>query len=260
MANVTFKLTDIQKQAAAQLYRLNHLVGVNMNTVKALIAKGVIQKTNGKAAINLYELAFTFEAEEWADVMFGNPEPDPSDDSELDLSPMTAYDAMLATETVLSEVWADASEPEAQDTTSGTPCDLCGKPNGTPREYKSHVVMIACEDCMPSADTVDPQPASVQWRTLDDLPMHDFPNVLMRATFRRWILGYNAPQSRHSKPSRDLQANKVLPYMQRRNRQYTGKMRKQAHREWLAKQSGKKVLEIVSHIETPLTGEVRRIA
>jgi hypothetical protein len=72
---MTFKLTPKQKELAFQLYRTGNALGANLNTVKALLSKGLIEKTNGSAAINYHALCFTAEGRQWAKVQFNQPDP-----------------------------------------------------------------------------------------------------------------------------------------------------------------------------------------
>ncbi len=208
----------------------------SVKVYEALVDMGYAKCERGMG-IMIYTL--TSEGLQLARALFDStPDPDNSEPITEDMAQAAIDDCVMneIIETFTSEPVADAPvdlSPVVAETE--TPAPVASKPVSG--------VMFSLPHDRPRLDYSELPPIARAWTA----------DWLLRQTF-----SHNAPQSHAIAPFPRFQANKVLDNMQRQDRAFTGKMRKVAYREWLAKQGGEKVLEIVSHIETPLTGRTER--
>jgi hypothetical protein len=235
----SWQLTEAQRKAARQLYHLGHMAytGIGMNTVKSLIAKRVIQKTNGSLSINLHELAFTPEWQAWADVQFGTPTPDPEPTSE------PVADEHPADDVNNLRVSRDFDDPDPSPVVAEpeTPAPVASKP-------VRGVTWLRREDlikAIPYNITFRYWQQQTVWLDLWILGFYSIEAIGLRNMGRK---GAQKPRQRVSK---SVQVRSIMNMQKRRVVKPTV-----AKREPLRET----VMSIVSRIQTPLTGQVRRVA
>jgi hypothetical protein len=135
-----YKLTPKQKELAYQLYRTGNALGANLNTVKALIARGLIEKTNGSAAINYHALRFTTEGRQWAEVQFNQPDP-PDTPQEAEPQQSTSNVTMTTTRIQWTPIEQQARQQQHKRTKQAKSRDLGSRRGKRPQRARKHANM-----------------------------------------------------------------------------------------------------------------------